>query len=412
MKITISCDYGAIRPIRLAEQLDDLGYLHELYVPHDKRQFPYYILKKFFGKGSQSNSVSPLKVRTNLLHAFGNELLGDYKFLPHLFKSDNRFFLSEIADKSVARRFDKSCDILLAQSTFALHTIREAKKHGIITVLDRTNSHINYQTKILRDEYKKFGFNYINDQRLVNKSLLEYEEADHIFVLSSFVKNTFVQEGIDSKKLCLIPSGISFSSFKNVQKKDNVFRIVYCGAINLKKGVHYLLKAFSELSIPNSELLLIGPVSEEMKSILNEYRGHYKLLKYVPNDLMYKHYSSGSVFVLPSIEEGLAKVILEAMACGLPVIATENTGARDVIRDGYNGFIVPIRDVKSLEDKISFIYKNEKIRVEMGRRARMRIKDNFTLEKYADRVVETCKSILRDKDNKKHSNISFKSACK
>ena len=184
-----------------------------------------------------------------------------------------------------------------------------------------------------------------------------------------------------------VPSGIDLGPFCPVPKQDKIFRVIFCGAIQNKKGVHYLLEAFGSLNLPNSELWLIGKVFEDMGSVLRKYAGMYRLLGSLPNSDLARYYSQGSVFVLPSLEEGLAKVMLEAMACGLPVVATTNTGAADVVREGLDGYIVPIRDVASLREKIAYLYENPEHRLAMRQNAIARVYAEFTIEKYFERLI-------------------------
>jgi glycosyltransferase involved in cell wall biosynthesis len=120
--------------------------------------------------------------------------------------------------------------------------------------------------------------------------------------------------------------------------------ILFVGHAGVQKGFIDLLDAYRLLLHPNKRLLLIGTLSSPAKELLHccnlegiEYLGH------VPNAQLSDYYNQASVFVLPSIQEGLAMVIGEAMACGCPVIASTNTGASELITDGQEGFVVPIR---------------------------------------------------------------------
>ena len=102
-----------------------------------------------------------------------------------------------------------------------------------------------------------------------------------------------------------------------------------------------------------------------------------------------------SVFTIASIEEGLALVIPQAMACGLPVIATTNTGAEDIVRDGEDGFIVPIRDVRVLKEKLLYLYENKEMRRAMGQSAKERVSTGFTWDDYGDKIMVAYERILK-----------------
>jgi glycosyltransferase involved in cell wall biosynthesis len=229
----------------------------------------------------------------------------------------------------------------------------------------------------------------------VEKELKEYEEADYITIPSSFVRRTFLEKGVPESKLIQVPYGVDLSAFKQVPKEDNIFRVMFAGGMTLRKGVHYLLQAFSELNLPNSELLLLGSYNEEIKSFFEKYKGQFKWLGHIPQKELYKYYSQGSVFCLPSLEEGMAYVQVQAMVCGLPLICTTNTGGEDLIREGIDGFTVPIRDVEKLKEKIKFLYDNPEICGQMGKSAKEHISQGFTWDDYGDKIVREYERIYR-----------------
>ena len=95
-----------------------------------------------------------------------------------------------------------------------------------------------------------------------------------------------------------------------------------------------------------------------------------------------------------SIEEGFAMVMPQAMACGLPIICTSNTGGEDIVRDGIDGFIIPIRDVEALKEKILFMYKNPERRREMGESARLRVQSGFSWDNYGAKMIGEYRKVL------------------
>lgn len=286
-------------------------------------------------------------------------------------------------------------DIFDGLSGFSLRAIRAAKKKGAVTVVSRGSSHMGYQCKILKEEYEKFGVPHSGAHpRIVEKELQEYAEADHIYVPSLFVKRTFLERGIPESKMIHVPFGVDLALFRQLPKEDGVFRVIFAGGMTLRKGVHYLLQAFTELNLPNSELMLIGTAGEEIKPFFKKYEGRFRHVGHIPQPELHRYYSQGSVFALASIEEGLAMVQPQAMACGLPVIATTNTGGEDIIRDGLDGFIIPIRDVEALKEKILYFYEHPEERARMGASAKARVSQDFTWEDYGDKMVREYERIL------------------
>src|SRR5205807_9930594 len=111
---------------------------------------------------------------------------------------------------------------------------------------------------------------------------------------------------------------------------DAVFRVIYAGPLSFQKGIPYLLRALCGPGMPPIDLWLVGAALDEIKPVLAEYRGRYRYLGVVPRTKLSWYYSQASVFVLASIQDGFGMVQAQAMACGLPVVATRNTGAEDL----------------------------------------------------------------------------------
>lgn len=379
MKLTLSYSGGTTRGQQLACMMNRKGWLHEFHQPSARTLHHGEI-------DADRLVTNPLVVALQSLLAHTKRVRGA--------KPSERFWTDQVIDRRVARRLKPGADMLLAESQIALASILRAREMGMTTAIDRTNSHIEYQNEVWGEENRRFGLDWIpNSASVTEKGLREYAAADHIFVLSSYVERTFLDRGVPAAKLIKVPSGIDLAPFRPLPKEDKKFRVIFCGAVQNKKGVQYLLEAFHGLNLPDAELWLIGRVFEDLRPTLAKYAGSYRLFGYVPNSELARYYSQGSVFVLPSLEEGLARVMLEAMACGLPVVATTNTGAADVVREGIDGFIVPIRDVAALQEKITFMYQNPEQRTVMGQNALARAHAEFTLDKYFERMTRALQQI-------------------
>jgi glycosyltransferase involved in cell wall biosynthesis len=196
-------------------------------------------------------------------------------------------------------------------------------------------------------------------------------------VPSQFCIDSFVSQGISATKLLKIPYGSRLERFHPADSPGTVhqdFRVLFVGAAGPRKGFIDLLSAFQKLQHPRKQLILIGSVAPEAMALLqNVDQRQISLLGTVPNAELRDHYSRASVFVLPSIEEGLAMVIGEAMACGCPVIATSNTGASELITDGVEGFIVPIRSAQLIADRLQQLADQPHLRDEMAQAALGRV---------------------------------------
>ncbi len=387
MQVIISVG-GKFHAFYLAQQLFKKGCLKKLITSYPKLE-----VKK---SGIPLKKVNSIIIKEILLRGWSK--------LPSFLRNiyNPHFLISELFDRLASKKIRES-DIFVGWSTLSLHSLRKAKELGAITILERGSSHMLYQEQALREEYKKLGLKHKDTHpKIIEKELKEYEETDYISIPSLYAKRTFLEKGIPESKLIHIPYGVDLSEFGQIPKKDNVFRIVFVGRISLRKGVHYLLQAFSELKLPNSELSLIGTINDEMKPFLKKYEGSYKWLGHKPQKELYKYYSQGSVFVLSSIDEGFGMVIFQAMACGLPAICTVNTGGPDLIENDREGFIIPIRDVEALKEKILFFYDNPKECYKMGQNAKRKVQKGFTWNDYGKRMIREYKKIL----DKKQKDIS------
>ncbi|MBD2578180.1 glycosyltransferase family 4 protein [Oscillatoria sp. FACHB-1406] len=214
----------------------------------------------------------------------------------------------------------------------------------------------------------------------------EIQLSDRIFVPSSIVKQSVLNAGIPAEKIRVIPYGCPHDYFSPQPKPDSIFRALFVGRVGPRKGVHYLLQAWQKLNFPASELLCVG-LNEFPTQWWAQWQDWVQYVPSVPHASLNEYYSRASVFVFPSLVEGLALVLLEAMACGIPIITTTHSGGADLIEDGVEGFIVPIRDVTALQEKLEWCYTHPQELAEMGRAARRKA-EVYTWELYRQRLAQ------------------------
>lgn len=385
MKVTISVG-GRFWAFSLAQQLLKKGYLKRLITSYPKFEVIKY--------GIPKDKISSVLIKEIMERG--------WRKLPEFLRNayNPQYLIHEVFDVLASKKIEGT-DIFAGWSSFSLYSLQKAKALGAITVLERGSSHIVYQNDILKQEYEKLGVKIRSFQlphpKIIEKELKEYEEADYIFVPSSYAKRTFLEKGVPGNKVIQIPYGVDLASFRQLPKNDNVFRVVFAGGMSLRKGVHYLLRAFYELNLPNSELMLIGSINDEIKPFFKKYEGSFKWLGHIPQKELYKYYSQGSVFAIASIEEGLALVQPQAMACGLPIICTVNTGGQDIVRNGIDGFIISIRDVETLKEKLIYLYNNPEVCRKMGASAKERVSSGFTWDDYGKKIITIYENILAKK---------------
>lgn len=381
MRVCVAC-YGRFHAYNLAAQLFAHGHLHSLITG-----YPY-------SKARQHTTLPRSVVRT-LPHVTALSHIGQ-----RLPKWASWGFHAERGqtgawDRAVARRIPDGIDILDTYAGMSLQTIRRAHSKGIKTVLERGSSHRAFQMSILEEEHRHFGLAFHHDPAMMERELVEYEETDAIAIPSSYVRKTFLERGFDSSKLLQVPYGVDLSRFRPEPKNDDVFRVIFVGGFSLRKGVQYLLDAWRRLKLHDSELWFVGGHDPGLLKHLGfSDIPRTRFLGPVPNVELRHAISQGDVFVLPSIEEGLALVMAQAMACGLPVIHTTNTGGADLIRPGIDGFEVAIRDADALAEKIQIFHDDRMLARHMGQNASERVKSLGGWSDYGVRTIQGYERLL------------------
>ena len=380
MKVIISVK-GRFHGFNLAQELYRRKALHKLMTT-----YPKFMAKRFDIPREKVISFLDLEIAGRSYRKFRD----DYWRVSNWF---NREF-----DRRVARKITQA-DLFIGWSGSSINSIRKAKSLGMTTVVERGSSHILFQKEILEEESAVFGSSVpAVHPGVIAAELKEYEEADYISIPSQFVKKTFLKHGISTDKLIQIPYGVNLEEFYPVQKEDNTFRFIHCGGITLRKGVHYLLQAFTELNLPDAELWMVGSIDAEMGDIIEQYDAENIIYHGSKDQTELKwFYSQCDVFCLASIEEGLAVVQAQAMACGLPIITSENTGGSDLIAEGEHGFTVSIRNVEKLKTKMQYMYDHQEQARIMGDQAMNHVKKSFTWGNYGTNIYDAYNDILNKK---------------
>jgi starch synthase len=362
----------------LSAAMERLGHLGTLYT-----NLPWTRLRALPRERWRSQ---PLFTAPLVLHRLGMHRFGE-GITPATIKLFSSWVASSLTD----------CDVFHCFSGFGLEAFRAARdKFGALTVVERGSSHIRFQNDILAEEYARWGVPY----KRISSWTMEREEAeyalcDRITLQSSFAERTFLERGVEPKKIIKLPLGVDVKMFRPTPKPDSVFRVLYAGHCSVRKGIPYLLEAVSKLRLPNFEFVVNGSIGSDVKGMMERHATNYRFLGLQPRERLHEVYSQASVLVLPTIEDGFAKVVTEAMACGVPVIATANCGAPDVLEDGVEGFIVPIRDPMAIRDKIVYLYENAEVREAMGRSALAKVQSLTNLDAYGERAAAAYENALR-----------------
>jgi glycosyltransferase involved in cell wall biosynthesis len=354
-----------------------------------------------YGYGKKNNS--PIKIKQ--MHRIYFQPAKVFSFLPARYYYTMKRRWMDVMSSFYLR--NSKANIFHGWTHSALRSIPIAKKRGMVTIVERGNSHPLHTKAMLEKEYEKYNIKSYHDTKNdnfflrpfnlwryeFNEALEELDICDYIFVNSNFCAETYSNYGIDKKKIIVIPRGFdpSIYSPRPSQKKTDKFILLFVGNLHVRKGIKYILEAWEALNLNNAELWFVGNVADEVKWVINKHlkkHSNIKTFGNVSNPVQF--YKKASVFVFPSLDEGSAKVTYEAMACGLPCIFTDNAGS---IADKNSAFIIPTKSSSAISKAVKKLYDDIKLRNEMGDKARRYI-ENFTWENYQNTLTTKYQEIL------------------
>jgi glycosyltransferase involved in cell wall biosynthesis len=228
-----------------------------------------------------------------------------------------------------------------------------------------------------------------------------FKSADRIICYTENEKLKLIRLGIDSEKIVIIHNGIDPNIFSPTKKEKYANQILWIGKFVPGKGAEYLIEAFNILvkEWPDLKLLMIGngPLKEDIKQKIRELDiGNNIIMKeFVPNSELPETYQNSDVFVLPSLNEGVPRTILEAMACGIPVVCTELPQLVDVVDSC--GLLVPVKDSQALAEGISKIMSDRDMSQKFGKNGRVKVVENYSWEDTVKKTVQLYEEVLWQK---------------
>ena len=347
MKVFISV-FGKFHAFDQAKELNNRNCLHKIFTT-----FPKYQLREYGIKDNQIISFPIFEVFSRI------------RFLiPNLFLNSYLKYLSIIFDFICSLYINKDIDLFIGWSGFSEISLKKSKRLKITTMLERGSASIDFQRNILKKEARKLDIPFNFSNYFLKKELMEYQLTDYINVPSKFSKKTFKKKL--QKKIFVNRYGVDTNLFKNNFKNKNIlknkkkFVVIYVGGFTYQKGSHYLIKAMNELTTKyDIEFWHVGMIEKELINIIKRYsNSKMKFFGQKPFKELPKYFSKASIFCIPSIHDGLALVIPQALSSGLPVLCTENSGGKEYIINNYNGFIIKPFSSREIYKKIKILYKD------------------------------------------------------
>jgi glycosyltransferase involved in cell wall biosynthesis len=217
---------------------------------------------------------------------------------------------------------------------------------------------------------------------MVERVEREYELADQIRVSSRWAKESMVRHGVPEEKVFVCPQPVNLDQFRtpaNHFPPDGPLRVVYVGSLDLRKGFVYLLQAIRSIGASRVSVEFVGATGDRgSKRLLAHALAEFNVVVR-PGDPL-PAYHRAELFVLPSLEDGFGFVVAEAMACGLPVVVTDQCGAAELVRPGETGWVVSAANATALAEVLEKALVARASLPAMGRAARaaMEARDSAT----------------------------------
>jgi glycosyltransferase involved in cell wall biosynthesis len=355
--------FGVYHHFELAHQLHRRGHLQKIY-----STWPWARLKR---EGIPRSLVGTFP----LIHTT-DYLLNRSRFYPPALSSKMNSWNTLAFDRWTCSRI-APCDAFIAISGAGLLTGHKVQSNGGKFICDRGSTHQRYQENVVADEYRRWNVPQpLSKPHIAIREEKIYSLADAITVPSTVAQRSFVAMGIPQEKVHVIPYGVRLDLFTRTEEpRQNSFEVLFAGQVSLRKGIPYLLQAFSRLNHPNKRLTIVGAIQDDMRTLLSTLpTGNVVFTGNLPQSQLAKKMSASHLLVLPSIEEGLALVQGQAMACGCPVLATTATGAEDLFTNDIEGFIVPDRDVDALTQRMQQVADDSTLQRRFSEASLLRVK--------------------------------------
>ncbi len=341
---------------------------------------PYSEIRRLFNSYCCLNNSSPLRVRS---------AIDDIYFkLDHQLAKDIKSGKIQTATKAVYGYEDGS-----------LNSFKAAKMRGLNTFYDlpigywRAGHEILFEEAELQPQWSSTIPSLNEPEDKLTRKEEELALADHIFVASSFTRETINMAPDIHADIEVIPYGspTPVSHVPPEWTKGKPLRALFVGGLSQRKGISYLFDAVAALKDIVS-LTVIGRKPEGCES-LEKHLDHHTWFASLPHQRILEIMSQKDVLIFPSLFEGFGLVILEALSRGIPVITTAHTAGPDILSEGEDGFIVPIRSSEAIAEKLELLYRDRDRLGEMKINA-LEKSLKYTWQCYGKRVVTSVKNFI------------------
>lgn len=317
----------------------------------------------------------------------------------NLYLRHAKSFLTKIAEQQSI--FDST--IVYGFSHVMMEILEHLQHHDVKIVLEQQTpptSEYAYQVNQESELWPSWECNtpiFWDIHKWTQRENAEWSAADRILVPSSYVQEQLILRGVADHKIMCVPYGVSTHLYKGAvsnYEPTRPLRILFVGRVQLAKGVQYLIEALKYLKPNNVEIRLVGGLHIQREYLVAP-NASIEVIGRVPRSEVQRHYAWADVFVLPSVCEGSATVVYEALANGLPVITTPNSGT--LVEEGKTGFIVPVRDSEQIADRLSR-FVDEPLLVEQMSQTALDGAEKYSWENYERNLTAAIWNLTNNKE--------------
>jgi glycosyltransferase involved in cell wall biosynthesis len=397
MKITIVVG-GRWHAFDLAQQLHAHGHLHRLIT-----NYPRWFVMRW---GIPAEKVVSLPLTFWAVKAI-------YKIGGEALMMRCQWWVHRWFAKRAVNHLEGS-ELIHGWSQWSEPSLCWAQQRQIPTVLERSSAHILEQSRLLREEHARHGLKWPSTHpKIEAMELREYGLCSAIAVPSLFVERSFHERGNNAVAMNRNALGVSLKEFKPsteppIPPSQCGLKVIYAGSLSVRKGIPDLLAGFKRANLPDASLTLLGGDTPELEELLNQQSSCVLRLGHRPQAELVMHYQQSHCFVISSIEEGMAMVQMQALACGLPLICTTNTGGEDLLRlqgsksEGNQmdiqqfpaGFVVPIHRPDAIARCLERLQNEPQLWERMREAALELASRELSWSDYGDRAISHYKTLL------------------
>ncbi|MDK0557894.1 glycosyltransferase family 4 protein [Clostridium perfringens] len=291
-------------------------------------------------------------------------------------KITSKKFGIKVAKYAIKNNFDA----VICYDTNALECFKylENNKSNIIRIMDVAATNWIYMKEIyendmlicpeLKEKLRCEVGNYLTfkNQKYIKE---EINRSQYLIVASKFVKKSYEFSNFPSNKILICPYGVDLNNFKYCTKKEKEriepLNFIFIGGTKQLKGIYYLLEAFKRIPNKTATLTIVGECNLSNK-FMSRYKNKVTFTGLLMHDDIAELLKTMDIMIFPSLGDGFGLSVIEGMACGCPIICSENSGVADLIKDGENGFIIPIQDIDEIINKVNWFVENREIIPQMS----------------------------------------------